>query len=34
MPGNHNEVEKRLWEAADELRAIEVENEELKDVKN
>ena len=21
MPGNHNEVEKRLWEAADELRA-------------
>jgi len=21
MPGNHNEIEKRLWEAADELRA-------------
>ena len=22
MPGNHNEIEKRLWDAADELRAI------------
>ncbi|MCZ7359818.1 MAG: type I restriction-modification system subunit M N-terminal domain-containing protein, partial [Candidatus Methanoperedens sp.] len=21
MPGNHNEIEKRLWSAADELRA-------------
>ena len=21
MPGNHNEIEKRLWDAADELRA-------------
>jgi type I restriction enzyme M protein len=21
MPGNHGEIEKRLWEAADELRA-------------
>jgi type I restriction enzyme M protein len=21
VPGNHNEIEKRLWEAADELRA-------------
>jgi hypothetical protein len=21
MPGNHNEIEKRLWEAADQLRA-------------
>lgn len=21
MPANHNEIEKRLWEAADELRA-------------
>ena len=21
MPGNHNEIERRLWDAADELRA-------------
>ena len=21
MPGNHNEIEKRLWDAADDLRA-------------
>jgi len=21
MPGNHNEIENRLWDAADELRA-------------
>ena len=21
MPGNHNDIEKRLWDAADELRA-------------
>jgi type I restriction enzyme M protein len=21
MPGNHNEIEKRLWDAADELSA-------------
>jgi len=29
MPGNHTDIEKRLWDAADELRANSLSEEEL-----
>ncbi len=30
--GNNNQIEKRLWDATDEMRAIEGDNPDLKDI--